>query len=318
VPTVDATRPGGKGLAALPVRSGLVVARATDPDGEANEARLVRAVRPAVRARVTGPRLWLADRPFGDLTQTAAFTAVAGDHFLVRSHSKVHFGPDPTPPGQQGQDSQGRPDDQEWGGRGWEGTKKRRSVRRVTLHRVGAEDVIVVTDLGDAATYPAADLLALDLTRWGIERVFQQITAVFPWNRLMATTPQGTRFPLSLCLLLDHLIQVVRGSGAGGQRRAVETIATELLVIAVTKPLVAWNERGEVERVVERLPVATSAAAVRQRLGRLRGAVGSECWVKASPRKRKPPPPKKGKRDHTSIFRLLQTQRQIRELPKGP
>ncbi len=49
------------------------------------------------------------------------------------------------------------------------------------------------------------------LARWGSERVFQQITAVFHLNRLIATTPQGTLFQLAFCLLLYHLIQVVRG-----------------------------------------------------------------------------------------------------------
>jgi len=74
---------GGKGLAALHLRSGLAVALATDPDGEANDARLVPAVLPQVRARVKGPRLWLADRQFCDLTQTEAFTAEPDDHCLV-------------------------------------------------------------------------------------------------------------------------------------------------------------------------------------------------------------------------------------------
>ena len=34
-------------------------------------------------------------------------------------------------------------------------------MRRITLHRPGEEDVILVTDLLDADTYPAEDLLAL-------------------------------------------------------------------------------------------------------------------------------------------------------------
>ena len=87
---------GGKGLAALHVRTGLALALATDPDGKANDARLVPALLPPVRARVQGPRLWVADRQFCDLTQTEGFTAEEGEHFLVRYHSKVHFCPDAT------------------------------------------------------------------------------------------------------------------------------------------------------------------------------------------------------------------------------
>lgn len=301
---------GGKGLAALHLRSGLALALASDPDGEANDAKLVPALLPQVRTRVGGPRLWLADRQFCDLTQTAAFTAEGGDHFLVRYHSKVHFCPDPARPAQQGQDGQGRAYEQEWGWLGREGNKARRYVRRVTLHRAGEEDVILVTDLLDPARYPAEDLLALYLARWGIERVFQQITEVFHLNRLIATTPQGTLFQLSFCLLLYNLIQVVRGYVAVGQGHPVEVISTELLFADVTKQLVALNELVAAGRVVELLPTVSSAAAVRQRLRTLLGSVWSDGWVKSPLRTRKPPAPKKGQRDHTSVYRLLKAHRQ--------
>jgi hypothetical protein len=304
---------GGKGLAALDLRSGLVVALATDPDGEANDARLVPDLLPQVRARVSGPRLWVADRQFCDLTQTAAFTEAEGDHFLVRYHPKVHFCPDAQRPVEQGQDEQGRAYEQEGGWLGCEGNKKRRYVRRITLHRVGEEDVILVTDLLDAVLYPAVDLLAAYLSRWGIERVFQQITEVFHLNRLIATTPQGTLFQLAFCLLLYNMIQVVRGYVAVGQDRAVETISTELLFKDVTKQLVALNELVAAEQIVALLPVAVSATRLRQRLRKLLAGVWSECWVKAKPKKRTPPPTKKSKRDHTSVFRLLQTHRKIKE-----
>jgi Transposase DDE domain len=296
---------GGKGLAALHLRSGLALALATDPDGEANDAKLVPALLPVVRARVAGPRLWLADRQFCDLIQTAAFTAEGGDHFLVRYHSKVHFFPDPARPAQKGQDGQGRAYEQAWGWLGGERDKRRRYVRRVTLRRDGEEDVILVTDLLGAAAYPAEDLLALYLARWGIERVFQQITEVFHLNRLIATTPQGTLFQLSFCLLLYDMIQVVRGYVAAGQGHPVEVISTELLFADVTKQLVALNELVAAERVAELLPAVPSAAAVRQRLHQLLGAVWSDGWIKAPPQRRKPPAQKKGQRDHTSVYRLL-------------
>ena len=301
---------GGKGLVALHLRSGLALALATDPDGEANDAKLVPALLPQVRTRVGGPRLWLADRQFCDLIQTAAFTAEGGDHFLVRYHSKVHFYPDPSRSAQRGQDRQGRAYEQEWGWLGAERDKRRRYVRRVTLHRAGEEDVILVTDLLDPARYPAEDLLALYLARWGIERVFQQITEVFHLNRLIATTPQGTLFQLSFCLLLYDMIQVVRGYVAVGQGHPVEVISAELLFVDVTKQLVALNELVAAGRVVELLPAVSSAVAVRQRLRKLLGPVWSDGWIKAPPQTRKPPAPKKGQREHTSVYRLLNAHRQ--------
>jgi hypothetical protein len=306
---------GGKGLAALHLRSGLALALATDPDGEANDAKLVPDLLPQVRGHIAGPRLWLADRQFCDLIQTAAFVAEGGDHFLVRYHSKVHFYPDPARPAQQGRDSQGRAYEQGWGWLGGERDKRRRYVRRVMLHRDGEEDVILVTDLLDADSYPAEDLLALYLARWGIERVFQQITEVFHLNRLIATTPQGTLFQLSFCLLLYNMIQVVRGYVAVGQQHPVAVISTELLFVDVTKQLVALNELVAAGRVVELLPVACSAAAVRQRLHQLLGGLWSDSWIKAPARTRKPPAQKPGQRDHTSVYRLLNAHRQSQTKP---
>ncbi len=63
---------------------------------------------------------------------------------------------------------------QGWGWLGAEGQGGRRLyVRRVTLTHPGDEDVGVVTDLLDGTRYPAADLPAMDLTRWQIEECFE-------------------------------------------------------------------------------------------------------------------------------------------------
>lgn len=301
---------GGKGLVALHLRSGLALALATDPDGETNDAKLVPGLLPQVRSRLEGPRLWLADRQFCDLIQTAAFVAEGGDHFLVRYHSKVHFYPDTTRPAQQGRDNQGRLYEQQWGWLGGERDKRRRYVRRLTLHRDGEEDVLLVTDLLDAERYPAEELLTLYLARWGIERVFQQITEVFHLNRLIATTPQGTLFQLSFCLLLYNMIQVIRSYVAVGQGFSLEVISTELLFVDVSKQLVALNELVAVGRVVSLLPLACTAAAVGQRLRELLFGVWSDRWIKAPKRTRKPAAARQGKREHTSVYRLLKAHQQ--------
>ena len=121
--------------------------------GETNDAKLVPAVLPQVREQVAGTRLWVADRQFCDLTQTAAFASEA-DHFLVRYHPKTHFCPDPTRPAQPGQDAQGRAWEQDWGWLGCEQAKHRRFVRRLTLYRPGEETIILLTDLLDAPQCP--------------------------------------------------------------------------------------------------------------------------------------------------------------------
>jgi hypothetical protein len=299
---------GGKGLAALHLRSGLALALATDPDGEANDAKLVPALLPVVRARLTGVRLWLADRQFCDLKQAAEFTT-ADDHFLVRYHSKTQFCPDPGRPARAGQDSQGRAYREEWGWLGRPANRQRRYVRRVTLYRPGEEDVILVTDLLDGQAYPAEDLLALYLARWGVERVFQQITEIFHLNRLIGTTPQGTLFQLAFCLLLYDMIQLIRGYVAQAQQRPVETISTELLFDDVTKQLVALHQLVQAEQAAALIEPAVSAEALRQRLGVLLRSAWSPCWLKAPAKKRQPPAHPKGKRDHTSVYRVLEAYR---------
>ena len=52
-------------------------------------------------------------------------------------------------------------------------------VRHIRLIRPGEEEILLVTHLLDNQQYPASDLLAVYLTRWGIDGVFQQITQVF-------------------------------------------------------------------------------------------------------------------------------------------
>lgn len=129
---------GGKALVALELRSGGVVAMATHAAGETNEAKLVPALLPQVRAQVAGRRLWVADRQFCDLTQPAAF-ATGDDQFLVRYHPKTPFCPDVARSAQRGQDAQGRLWEQDWGWLGSEKAKQRRFVRRLTLYRPGEE-----------------------------------------------------------------------------------------------------------------------------------------------------------------------------------
>lgn len=296
---------GGKALVALELRSGLAVAMATHADGETNDAKLVPALLPQVRDQVGGSRLWVADRQFCDLTQTAVFAA-GGDHFLVRYHPKTHFCPDATRPAQTGQDEQGRAWVQDWGWLGCEQAKQRRFVRRITLARPGEETLILLTDLLDAQQFPANELLALYLARWGIERVFQQITEVFHLQTLIGTTPQGTVFQLAFCLLLYNLVQVVRAYVATAQARPVPTISTELLFDDVHRQLVAFTELVPSEQVEPLFLLLRSEEELRAQLTRLLATVWTARWLKAPAKKRKVPPPRTPMRGkHSSVYRLV-------------
>ena len=298
---------GGKALVALELRSGLAVAMATHPDGETNEAKLVPAVLPQVREQVAGRRLWVADRQFCDLTQTAAFASGA-DHFLVRYHPKTHFCPEATRPARSGQDAQGRRWEQDWGWLGCERATHRRFVRRLTLHRPGEETIILLTDLLDAALFPANDLFDLYLARWSIERVFQQITEVFHLQTLIGTTPQGTVFQLAFCLLLYNMVQIVRAYVATAQARPVPTISTELLFDDVHRQLVAFTELVPPAHVEPLFPCLPSEAELRAQLTRLLATVWTTRWLKAPPKKRKAPASRTPIRgNQTSVFRLVTT-----------
>jgi hypothetical protein len=99
---------GGKLLVAYLPADGLAIALAADPDGEANDIRLVPRALPLARQAVAGPRLWVADRQFCDLDQPGRF-AQDGDHFLIRFSHKTSFTADPERPARPGLDGAGRP-----------------------------------------------------------------------------------------------------------------------------------------------------------------------------------------------------------------
>jgi Transposase DDE domain len=252
--------------------------------------------------------LWLGDRQFCDLNQTEQFVA-GGNHFLVRYHPKVSFHRHEKSAVHSGTDAQGRMWEEERGWLGSEGHKKRRQVRRITLQRVGAEPIILVTDLLDRKLYPANDLLTLYLLRWGIERVFQKITEVFHLEHLIGTTPEGTLFQMAFCLLLYNVIQVLRGYVAVAEEREPETISVELLFDDVQRDLVALHEVLEVQEITELFDRIPTGETVRAKLTKLLSHVWTDRWIKSPSRKRQPPP-KKSKQQHTSVYRLLNLYRQ--------
>src|SRR5262249_39807499 len=232
---------GGRALVALALRTGLAVAMHAHPDGEANDVRFVPDLLPPVRELVGGLRLWVADRQFCTLVQLADFVA-AWDHFVVRYHGNVRFQRDPARPCRKGYDADGRRYEEEWGWLGRPDHPQRLYVRRITLERPGDKPVILVSDLLDENRYPAVDLLAVYLCRWGIERMFQQVTEVFGLRGLIGSTPEATVFQFAFCLVLYDLFQVLRAYVAQAERRPVQTISTEKLFEDVTRELIAWEE----------------------------------------------------------------------------
>lgn len=302
---------GGKLLVSWDPRAELADALAADPDGEVNECRLV----PDVLGQLPTPtaeRPWLlvADRQFGDLKQPGRFRA-AGFHFLVRRSAKTHFHADPARAAQQSVDGPGRRVVEQWG---WLGSGQGRLyVRQITLGRPGEEDVVLVTDLLDAAAYPAEDLLALYLRRWGIENVFQQVTEVFGRARFIGSSPQATVFQGAFCLLLYNLIGVVKKCVAEAGGRATAEVSSHKLFEAIHEELLSLCRLVPGAEIEGLLPRSGSAAALRQRLATVLRGSWKERYRKApegKPRPKRPRPRRSGA--HTSVYRLQQKHLQSR------
>ncbi len=308
---------GGRALVALDLRSGLVVAMRADPDGDANEVRFVGDLVPEVRRRIPGRRLWIADSAFCDLTQPARFAA-QGDAFLIRYHPKVPFYADPARPAREGQDGQGRRYLEEWGYLGSPRNPKRLYVRRITLYRPGEKDVILVTNLCDADAVPAVDLLSVYLNRWGIERMFQQVTEVFGLSHLIGTRPEGVIFQFALCLLLYNLIQVVRGVIAVDVQRPRDEISGEKLFEDVQRQMIAWSELLEPEEAIAYFTGEWTALRVKVRLSELLKGRWKNRWLKAPPKKPQALRKKVRKRTHSSVYRILEAHQQRLKKEKRP
>lgn len=304
---------GGRALVALQLRTGLASTLHAHPDGDANDVRFLGDVLPTVRRLLSGKRLYIADRQFCGLKQIAALRE-ADDHFLVRYSKAVPFSRDPRRAVRHGQDAAGRSYTEEWGWLGSAANKQRVYVRRLTLVRPQAEAIVLVTDLLDAKQYPAVDLLTAYLQRWGIERVFQQITEVFNLQALIGGSPEATIFQFAFCLLLYNLIQVVRAYAAQAGQQPVAQVSTEQLFEDVKRQLIAWTEVIDPASTVDLLGHPLTPAQLRQRLARLLQGAWTDRWRKAKASQHRPHPVK-GKREHSSVFRILQDYRRTRSGP---
>ncbi len=209
-------------------------------------------------------------------------------------------------PVHKGVDSQGRRYHEEWGHLGKD-KKRRIYVRRITLFRDDGDDVILITNLLNAEQYPATDVLDVYLLRWGIERVFQQVTEVFHLQQLISSSPEGTVFQFSFCTLLYNMIQVVRGYISHSQRISPEKISTEKLFNDIHRELISLSTLADRESVIDYFQPVGNAAELKLRLEELFSDVWEDHWIKS--KKKKAPKASKKKTTinggHTSIFRII-------------
>ena len=311
---------GGRALVALEWCTGLAVAMRANEDGDANDVKFVGELVPMVSEQVEGPRLWLGDSAFCDLTQPQHYTASAGDHFLVRYHPKTPFLPDRKRKQRQGKDEQGRNFVEQWGHLGSPNNKRRRYVRTIRVERDGQKPLILVTDLLGADAYPSEDLLWLYAERWGIEQVFQKVTEVFGLKRLIGGNPKACIFQFAFCLLLYNMIQVIRGYLAEAHDVEPEEISTEKLFDDVEQQLIAWNVMFDPEDTLAYFGSPPKLPTIQSRLRTLLGGTWSDVWLKSPPQEQHGKTRKKHARTHSSVYRILQahTRRKPKRTARSP
>ena len=309
---------GGRALVAIDWTTELVIAMHAHPDGDANDVGFVRDLAPVVRQQLSGPRLWVGDRAFCDLVQTAHFTAAAGDHFLVRYAKRTPFVREVQPPQRIGRNEQHQTIVESWGWLGAESNKGRRYVRTIELQRADAESIILVTDLLDADQFPAEDLLWLYRERWGIERVFQKVTEVFGLSGLIGGTPQASVFQFAFCLLLYNMLQTLRGYIAQAQDREPDTISLEKLFEDVEQELTAWNVMIDPPATVAYFAHRPTPAETRQRVTTLLADRWRDRWIKSPPQARHAKTPHPHTRTHSSVHRILKPPANSKIKPNKP
>jgi hypothetical protein len=305
---------GGRLLVAYVPAEGLARSFVADPDGETNDAKLIPALIPAARKIIAGPRLWVLDRQFCDLTQPRVL-ADDGDHYVIRFHPKNSFELDESRVVKESKDAAGRTVFEEWGWLGGETSKRRLSVRRIRLQRSGEEEIILVTDLLDDTAYPTLDLLAVYLERWGIERVFQQITEVFNLKRLIGSTPQATIFQAAFCLLLYNVLQVLRQHVAAAQSQPCrpETLSTEQIYTDLERQLIAVTELVPSAVIAAIIPKKRTESQLKTHLRDLLTFPLPKLWNKTKNSKpRSHAKKKKGSGAHTSVARLIEADKKLK------
>jgi Transposase DDE domain len=299
---------GARASVALNLRTGTAVGMVGHLDGEAGEAALTEELL-AQMAAAAGGKPWLAvlDRLYCNLSFPCRVLD-AGGHFLIRHCSNTLFVADPARTAQEGLDAQGRRIVQEWGRLGKSPGTRALYVRRITLHLADGKVISVITDLLDQAAYPAEDLLATYHKRWGIERVFHQITDVFSLKHLIGSSPKAVLFQFSFCLLLYNTLQVLRAYLAFHQKCEAEKISNEKLFYDVKRQMIAVDEVMEEERLLDLLGEVPTVAELCKHLRETLRHVWTKRWWKA-PSSRGGGHKKVKTRvlgNHTSTYRVLQ------------
>src|SRR5205807_263994 len=159
------------------------------------------------------------------------------------------------------------------------------------------------------------DLLAVYLTRWQIETVFQKITQVFELRHLIGGAPEATVFQASLCLVIYNVLEMFRSYIAASRPEplALERLSLAKIFDDVHEELVALHRVLTAEELVAGFQTVLTVEELRERLCGLLKSAWSADWLKAipvKPRVYKPRAKAKQSGAHTSVHKILQEAKQ--------
>jgi hypothetical protein len=281
---------GGKLLVVQDMATGRAMAVEATPDGEAADNPLVPGA--VARARSmpgSRPRLWVADRAFGDF-KTLHLLSEGDDDYVIRHSQRGKFYSDPTIPVRTGVDDVGREYSERWGWLGAPTDKRRIRVRMIEVVRTNDSPLMLVTSLLDADRHPAVDLLILYRRRWGIEVMFQRVVQTFDLRHLIGGTSEATVFQAIFCLLLYNVTLIVRDTIAEGAKRSPESVSSHLLHEDIVGQLTGWMMVIGAAATVDFLKARTfqNVEQFRRYLNETLGHVWTDRWAKAKTTKRPP------------------------------
>jgi len=293
---------GGKALVALSVHEQLVVAMSSSLDGEANDGPLVPELMKRLHEWSPTGNIMLADSQFCDLTTPRCILAEGSD-FVVRYHPKVHFHADPEVAAVESTDNWGRSCVDEIGWLGKPHGKTSIRVRRITVKRDDAADLILVTSLLNTKRFIAADILDLYSLRWTIETAFQHVTSEFDLRHMIGSTAEATLFQFAISLVIYNVMRLIQAHVSQARKISPEDLSLPKIAGTARKQMASLSVMVPAGKAAHQIQSKKQTAAqVARRLSRL----WDPGWLKAKKKRTTTTaPPKKQSGAHTSVYREM-------------
>jgi len=305
---------GGKALVALSVHEQLVVAMSSSLDGEANDGPLVPELLTQLHQWSPTNNIILADSQFCDLTTPRRILAEGSD-FVMRYHPKVHFHANSDGVTAEGRDHRGRlyTDESGWLGKPHGKTSLR--VRRITVKREDAPDLIIVTSLQDTKKFAACDVLDLYSLRWTIETAFQHVTEEFDLRHMIGSTAEATLFQFAISLVIYNVMRLIHAHVSQTHNISPEDLSVLKISRTAKKQIVALSVMVSAGEATDQIQ---SRKQTESQVAQMLSCLWDDDWLKAkkknrtgkTTRKNQPVAPtplssKKRSGAHTSVFRAI-------------